>query len=152
MELPPEGGGSISMDDLQRDTRGALKPDWRAFVARRFREMHLEVADGTPLCGHRGDGPRRTLVAPEPGDVDGAVTVAVLISLAKAADTVASPGAWQFCVGEAPGTRLGPFGAGPIAADGTHAGTPDAYRRVERVDYRALAETTRTAWDRISAR
>ncbi len=148
IELPPPGAGAVSMDDLQRDTRGASAPDWRAFVTRRFGEMHLRVDDGVALCGSRGSGPERAFVAPEPVDADGAANVAVLISLAKAADTTETPAAWRFCVGVAEGVALGPFGPGPLAPDGARAGPADPHRRLESFDYRVLAAQTVAVWER----
>jgi hypothetical protein len=152
IELPPAGAGSIGMEDLLRDTRGVASGDWRPFVSRRFEEMHLDVVEGASVCGTRGRGEPRAFRVAVPGGVDEAAAVAVLISLAKAADTAESPGAWRFCVGDDPAATgsiaLGPFPPGPLPADRTSSGPADPGRRLEQLDYRELADTTRTLWRR----
>lgn len=155
IELPPGGAASISPEDAQRDVRGLVR-DGRPFFEKRMAQMGFEVrsADGW-ACGVRGAGRPLALIAPLPDDADAAASGAVLISLAKAWDTLDGPPreTW-LCVGEAapPGevTRLDRLAPGPLEwGPPIHSGVPDPGRPPERFDFREVAGQARALFDRF---
>ena len=175
IELPPPGVESINPDDLLRDTRGVLALDGESFLERRFTRMNLDVSTGTGwVCGEREGkgGAARTLVAAWPKDVDHAVSVAALISMAKAWDTLDGPsGPRRVCVAELDadvpilGTRwtVGPLAPGilldrsvdPSFVDGgwaqptVRSGTPDPTRVLGAIDYRQTGHVVRGVFARV---
>lgn len=163
IELPPPGAASISAEDLRRDVLGLSKPDWPTFFGKRLADMRLEpVSSGPARCGRVGRGePVRVVVGPEPTSVETATALAVVISVAKAADsTEGLTGTRWYCAGKpdvegqfvwidrvAPGTR-----AESTSGDGVHVVTGEVVpgRRPEAVDYRAVAEIARAFWQDYS--
>lgn len=129
IELPPEGMEAISPEDLRRDTELVLREGPAGWQSR-MEAMNATREPGERVCMRQGEGeaaPAWTSVGPTVPD---AVNAAVLISLAKAWDTLGEkPGPRVYCLGDGPGDRI------PLSA-------PDA-RKVTDVDFRVLATTLR---------
>lgn len=157
IELPPGGAASISPEDTQRDVRGLLR-EGRPFYEKRMTQMGFEVRAGEGwACGVRGEGRPFGLVGPLPDDADAAASGAVLISLAKAWDTLDGPSreTW-LCVGDAspPGEvlPLGRLAPGPLEwGPPIRSGVPDPARPPERFDFREVAGQARAMFERFGA-
>lgn len=160
IELPPPGAASISAEDLRRDVLGLSKPDWATFFDRRLEDMRLRpITSGSARCGTVGKGdPVAVIVGPEPTSVEAATALAVVISVAKAADsTDGLLGTRWYCAGKpevvgeyvyldriAPGARTE---AG--SSDGVHVTVGEILpgRTPEAVDYRSVADIARWVWN-----
>ncbi|MDP2308204.1 MAG: hypothetical protein Q8P18_19445 [Pseudomonadota bacterium] len=144
VELQAGGVGTISSEDLQRDTHALSRPDAYPgeVFKRRLEQMNLPASDvGTDrVCARReGEGRARVLVAPWPEAgatlVEDAARAAVLVSVAKGWDGQPLSGRPTWLCLAKPGATLpdgDPLALG-VAVEADH---------LEAIDYRKLRDDT----------